>query len=311
MFQYVVRRLALGLLAVLCVTVLLFAIMQAMPGDPIRMVADPRMPAERIEALKVRWGLDRPVYVQYFVWLSNIVTGDMGTSIATRRPVAELIAGRLPYTLALAGGALVLQYVVGVTVGLVVAVRRGSWLDRTLVVGAIILRSVPAYWLAIILIIAFALKWRLFPISGYDGPRSLVLPVLSLALPTIADTMRLTRTEVLEVMRQQFVTAARSKGLPESRLLVKHVLRNALIPVTVLFFLSLPWLVGGAVVVESVFSWPGMGRLLWRSIISQDLPVVQGVVFIIAVLTVVSNTLGDIMCAWLDPRIREEYQGLR
>ncbi len=311
MFHYAVRRLALGLLAVFCVTVLLFAIMQAMPGDPVRMVADPRMPAHRIEELKVRWGLDRPVYVQYFVWLSNIATGDMGTSIATRRPVTELIAGRLPYTLALAGTALLVQYVVGVAVGLVVAVRRGSWADRLLVVGTIVLRSIPAYWLAIILIIVFALKWRMFPISGYDGPRSLVLPVLSLALPTIADTMRLTRTEVLEVMRQQFVVAARSKGLPETWLLVRHVLRNALIPVTVLFFLSLPWLIGGAVVVESVFSWPGMGRLLWRSIISQDLPVVQGVVFIIAVLTVVSNTVGDIMCAWLDPRIREEYRGLR
>jgi ABC-type dipeptide/oligopeptide/nickel transport system permease component len=305
------RRLALGVLAVLSVTVLLFAIMQAMPGDPVRMIADPRMPAHHIEALRARWGLDRPLYVQYFVWLSNIATGDMGTSILTRRPVAELIGDRLPYTLALAGCALVLQYVVGITVGLLVAVRRGSWADRVLEMTAIVFRSIPGYLLAIILMIAFALHWRLFPISGYEGPISLVLPVLSLSLPTLADTMRLTRSEVLDILGQQFVTAARAKGLPEPWLLVKHVLRNALIPVTVLFFLSLPWLIGGAVVVESVFAWPGMGRLLWRSILSQDLPVVQGVVFIIAVLTAVSNAMGDILTAALDPRIREGYRRRR
>lgn len=311
MIEYIARRLALGVLAVLAVTVVLFTIMQTMPGDPVRMIADPRMPVQQIEALRARWGLDQPLYVQYFVWLANIATGEMGTSIATRQPVAELIAGRLPYTLALAGGALALQYVVGVMVGLVVAVRRGSWADQVLVVAAIVLRSIPTYWLAIILMIAFALRWQLFPVSGYEGPSSLVLPVLSLGLPALADTMRLTRSEVLEVIRQQFVIAARAKGLPESWLLVKHVLRNALIPVTVLFFLSLPWLIGGAVLVESVFAWPGMGRLLWRSILSQDLPVVQGVVFIIAVLTVVSNIIGDILCAALDPRIREQYRGRR
>jgi peptide/nickel transport system permease protein len=165
--------------------------------------------------------------------------------------------------------------------------------------------------LAIILIIIFAIQWNLFPISGYEGPASIVLPVLSLTLPLIADTMRLTRSEVLEVMREQYVLTARSKGLPERRLLLKHVLRNALIPVTVTFFLSLPWVIGGSVVIESVFSWPGMGRLLWVSIVNQDLPVVQAIVFVIAVLTIICNTLGDMACAFLDPRIREEYSGVR
>jgi len=218
---------------------------------------------------------------------------------------------RLPYTLALAGLALLIRYALGVLVGLVVAVRRGSWLDHALVVVTTVLRSVPSFWLGILLIILFALRWNVLPISGYSGPVSIVLPVLSLALPTIADTMRLTRSEVLEVMREQYVLTARAKGIPGQRLLTKHVLRNALIPVTVTFFLSLPWLIGGSVVVESVFSWPGMGRLLWKAILAQDLPIVQGVVFIIAVLTVLSNTVGDIACAWLDPRIREEYSGGR
>ncbi len=310
MVHYVVRRLATGVLTVLCVTVVLFAIMHSMPGDPIRMIADPRTPLEQIEILRARWGLDRPVYVQYFFWLSRVLRGDLGTSISTRQPVARLIRARLPYTLALAVGALVLRYLIGVTVGLIVAVRRGSWADGVLVVGSTVLRSVPSFWLGILLIVVFAVHWRIFPISGYVGPVAIVLPLLSLMLPPVADTMRLTRSEVLEVMREQYVTTAHAKGLPSRVVLTKHVLRNALIPVTVTFFLSLPWLIGGSVVVESVFAWPGMGRLLWRSILSQDLPVVQGVVLIIAVLTVISNTLGDIMTALLDPRIRAQYEGV-
>ena len=311
MFSYVIRKMFMGLAAVICVTIVLFLIMHSIPGDPIRMIADPRMPTEQIELLRARWGLDRPLYVQYLVWLSNVVRGDMGTSIATRQPVQRLIASRLPYTLVLAVSALVLRYIIGVAVGLIVASKRGSWIDRFLVVSSTVMRSVPAFWLGILLILLFAVRWGVFPISGYVGPRSIVLPLLSLMLPPIADTMRLTRSEVLEVMQEQYVVTAHSKGLPQRVVFLKHVLRNALIPVTVTFFLSLPWLIGGSVVVESVFAWPGMGRLLWRSIVSQDLPVVQGIVVVIAVLTVISNTLGDIMTAFLDPRIKEEYLGHR
>lgn len=307
MLQYIVRRMVLGVLIILAVTVLLFAIMQAMPGDPVRMIADPRTPKEQIAKLRARWGLDEPYYIQYFTWLKNIITGDMGKSIAFRQPVSYLVGARLPYTLALAGCSVLIRYVVGVFIGLAVAVRRGSWTDRVLVVLTTVLRSIPEFWLGILLIIVFAIHWRVFPVSGYEGPISIVLPVLSLTLPRIANTMRLTRSEVLEVMREQYVLTARSKGLPERQLLVKHILRNALIPVTVTFFLSVPWVIGGSVVVESVFSWPGMGRLLWISILNQDLPVVQGIVFVIAVLTVICNTLGDVVCAFLDPRIREAY----
>ncbi len=308
MVIYALHRLGFGILTVLTVTVVLFLIMHSMPGDPIRMIADPRMPAEQIDILRARWGLDQPLYVQYFTWLSRIVRGDFGTSITTRQPVMRLISTRLPYTLVLAVSALVLRYIIGIAVGLAVAVKRGSWADRILVVTSTALYSVPPFWLGILLIVLFSVTWRIFPISGYVGPRSIVLPLLSLMLPPIADTMRLTRSEVLEVMREQYVTTAHSKGLPRRKVFFKHVLRNALIPVTVTFFLSLPWLIGGAVVVESVFAWPGMGRLLWRSIMSQDLPVVQGVVLIIAVLTVISNTVGDVMTGLLDPRIRQEYE---
>ncbi len=309
MLTYALRKMGLGILTVLAVTVILFLILHSIPGDPIRMITDPRVSDEVLEQLRARWGLDRPLYIQYFYWIGNIVRGNMGTSIMTHQSVAYLIWTRLPYTLALAGGALIFRYLVGVSTGLFVAVRRGTLIDKTLVTLAVVLRSMPQFWLGILLIILFAVTWRLLPISGYDGARSFILPMMSLALPPIASTMRLTRSEILEVMREDYVRTAHAKGVSWYGVMLRHVLRNALIPVTVTFFLSLPWLIGGSVVVETVFAWPGMGRLLWRSIMRQDLPVVQGIVLIIAVLTVTSNTIGDIMTGVLDPRIREQMEG--
>ncbi len=308
MFEYLVRRVAWAVLTVFTVTVVLFGILYAMPGDPIRMIIDPRMPPEMLEELKARWGLDRPPHIQYIMWVSRVLRGDFGTSIASRQPVSLLIAIRFPYTMALTLTALVVRYLVGVAVGLIVAVKRGGWLDSALVVSTVTLRSIPNFWLGIMLMLFFGVRLGWLPISGYDGPASIVLPVTSLALPWLADTMRLTRTEALEVMREDYVRTAHAKGVPYSKVLIKHVLRNALIPVTVMFFLSLPWLIGGSVVIESVFAWPGMGRLLWRSILAQDLPVVQGIVLIISILTVVCNTVGDLVCAFLDPTIRAEYE---
>ncbi len=308
MLNYAIRKLALGIITVLAVTVILFLILHSIPGDPIRMITDPRVSDEVLEELRVRWGLDRPLHVQYFYWIGNILRGNMGTSIMTHQSVAYLIRTRLPYTLVLAIGALIFRYIVGVASGLFVAVRRGSMADKVIVSLAVVLRSMPQFWLGILLIILFSVTWRLLPISGYDGPRSIILPLLALALPPVASTMRLTRSEILEVMREDYVRTAHAKGVPWYGVMIRHVLRNALIPVTVTFFLSLPWLIGGSVVVETVFAWPGMGRLLWRSIMRQDLPVVQGIVLIIAVLTVTSNTIGDIMTGVLDPRIREQME---
>ncbi|SDL31972.1 ABC transporter permease [Halarsenatibacter silvermanii] len=304
MTQYIIRRILWGILTVITVSVLIFAIVHAMPGDPVRMVADPRLPSEEIEALREQWGLDRPLYEQFFVWFTNILRGDMGTSIQTRQPVNHLISARLFFTLYLTITALILRYTLGIAIGMIVAVKRGGFLDKFLVVGTVVLRSLPDFWLGIILILLFAIRFPIFPVSGYEGPISVILPMLALALPLMATTMRLTRSEVLEVLREQYVRTARAKGLHARTIMLKHVLRNALIPVTVVFFLSIPWLIGGTVVVETVFAWPGMGRLLWQAISSQDLPIVQGIVFIIAVITVISNTLGDIVCAVLDPTIR-------
>ena len=170
----------------------------------------------------------------------------------------------------------------------------------------VILWSMPAFWLGILFMIEFSIRHTVFPISGYSGFISLVLPALTLALPSMAQTFRLTRSEVLDVMEERHVETAYAKGITDRGVLIKHVLRNALIPVTVTFFLSLPWLIGGSVVVENVFAWPGMGQLLWKCISKQDFPVVQGLVFVIAVLTVICNLIGDIVAGMLDPRIRLE-----
>lgn len=300
---------AFGLLVVFAVTIVLFSVMQLMPGDPIRLVADPsRIPAWRIEELRRSLGLDKPAYIQYFYWLNRLLHGDFGHSIVSGQSVSSLIAARLPYTLLLALGSLVLHYVIAVPLGLFAALRANSRIDRAIVLVVTVLRTLPGFWLGILMMILFAIKLKIFPISGYQGPLSAVLPVLTLTLPALGGTVRLTRSEVLETIREPFVLTAYAKGLPGRTVRVRHILRNALIPVTVMFFLSLPWIVGGSVIIENVFAWPGMGRLLWKAITNQDLPIVQGIIVIIAVLTVISNTIGDIISGVLDPRIRIELE---
>lgn len=309
LLEYAVRKLIIGAFVVFVVTVVLFCIMQLMPGDPIQLISNPRIPPEKIAELKKHWGLDKPVYVQYFYWLFHILQGDFGTSITTGQKVITLIKARLPYTLLLAGGSLIFQYIIAIPLGLMAAYKEHSIFDSKVVVSTIIFWSIPSFWLGILLILIFSLKLKLLPVSGYDGLSSLILPLMTATLPNLASTLRLTRSEVLEVLREKYVSTAYAKGLSEKRVLIFHVLRNALIPVTLMFFLYLPWTVGGAVIIETIFSWPGMGRLLWTAISSQDFPVVQGIIFIIAILTVVSNIAGDIITACLDPRIRAEIRG--
>jgi ABC-type dipeptide/oligopeptide/nickel transport system permease component len=307
--EYAVRRIIAGFFVVLAVSVLIFGLMQLMPGDPISLVSNPRISEQRIQELTQRWGLDKPPHLQYFYWISRIVQGDMGTSIVSGQSVLFMIRSRLPNTLILTGTALILQYLLAVPLGLIAAVRRGSRMDNMLVTGTIVLWSMPPFWLGILLMIVFAIQLNWLPLSGYASIYSLVLPVATITLPSLASVLRLTRSEVLEVLREKYVVTASAKGLPRYQVLVGHVLRNALIPVTVMFFLYLPWLIGGSVIIESIFAWPGMGGLLWRSISMQDFPVVQGIVLIIAVLTVVSNTIGDILAGFLDPRVRLELRG--
>lgn len=304
--RYIAKRLAIGVLVVLFVTVLIFAIMQAMPGDPVDLMVDTRVSAERVAEIKAQWGLDKPPVVQYFYWLGNILQGDFGTSISLKQNVSDLIMQRLPYTLMLTGAALIIEYLLAIPLGLLAAVRKNRLTDKALTITTVVLWSMPPFWLGVLLMMIFSISLNVLPLSGYSGFSSLILPALTLALPALAQIFRLTRSEVLDVMDEKYVTTAYAKGIEDRKVLIKHVLRNALIPVTVMFFLSLPWLIGGAVVVENVFAWPGMGQLLWKGIAKQDFVIVQGIIFVITILTVVCNIIGDMISGILDPRIRLE-----
>lgn len=296
----------MGIAIVLFVSVIVFAIMQAMPGDPIDLMVDTRVSEERVAELKAQWGLDKPAIVQYFYWLGNILQGDFGMSVSMKQNVGDLIMQRLPYTLMLTGAALLIEYLIAIPLGLLAAVKKDRLTDKALTVGTIVLWSMSQFWLGVLLMFIFSITLGVLPLSGYSGFASLILPAFTLALPTLAQIFRLTRSEVLDVMRERYVMTANAKGLSSKKVLIKHILRNALIPVTVMFFLSLPWLIGGAVVVENVFAWPGMGQLLWKAISKQDFMVVQGIIFVITILTVICNLIGDIISGILDPRIRLE-----
>jgi len=309
MLNYTLRRLYQGVFVIIAITAILFLIMQLMPGDPIKLISNPRIPQDRIEELRHLWGLDKPIIIQYIYWFSNIIRGDFGTSIISGQKVSTLITERLPYTLMLTGPALLIEFIISVFLGLIAAYKRDSIFDKLIVNLAIILRAIPIFWLGILFIMFFSLKLRILPVSGYSGFKSLILPLATLVFPYLAINLRLTRSEALEVLRERMVLTAYAKGLNDRQVLFRHVLRNALIPATVMFFLSLPWIFGGSIIIESVFAWPGTGKLLWKSIVGQDFPVVQGIIFIIAMLTVISNTTGDIITAILDPRIRLEIKG--
>lgn len=304
--RFVVKRLIMGVAIVLFVSVLVFAIMQAMPGNPIDLMVDTRVSPERVAELEAQWGLDKPPIVQFFYWLGNILQGDFGMSVSMKQNVGDLIMQRLPYTLMLTGAALLIEYIIAIPLGLMAAVKKDKLTDKALTVGTIVLWSMPQFWLGVLLMFIFSITLGILPLSGYSGFTSLILPAFTLALPTLAQIFRLTRSEVLDVMRERYVMTARAKGIAGKKVLIKHVLRNALIPVTVMFFLSLPWLIGGAVVVENVFAWPGMGQMLWKAISKQDFMVVQGIIFVITILTVICNLIGDIISGILDPRIRLE-----
>ena len=302
--RYILKRLLIGVLVVLCVSLVIFGILQAMPGDPVELMTSPRVSQAKVAEIRARWGLDQPPVVQYFYWLGNVLTGNFGVSITTGQAVTYLIAQRLPYTLMLTGVAIVVEYAIAIPLGLFAAVHKDGPFDRAMNVIMVVLWSMPGFWLGVLLIMLFSIRLGALPISGYSGPVSMILPVLTLALPNLAQTFRLTRSEVLDVLDARYVKTATAKGLLRDKVLVRHVLCNALIPVTVTFVLSLPWLIGGAVVVENVFAWPGMGQLLWTGIQKQDFPIVQGIVFVISILTVICNLIGDVVSGLLDPRIR-------
>ncbi len=304
MLRYIALRIISLFFIVIGVTVITFLILRLTPGDPVEVMAGARATPESIQKIKVKFGLDKPIQVQYFYWLAQIMHGDFGTSIITHQPALKMIGERLPATLILTATAVLLSLIAGIPMGVVSAVKQYSVIDYISTTSAFFWLSMPGFWLGLMLMLVFGFYLRWFPLSGYSGFSSLVLPSLSLGLPQIGSILRLTRSGMLEVIKEHYITAVRAKGMGERIVLYRHALRNAIIPVVVITFLGFPWLIGGAVVIETVFAWPGMGRLLYQAIIAKDFPIAQGIIFIIAILTVLSNLIGDIIVAYLDPRIK-------
>lgn len=276
-----------------------------MPGDPINMMVDRKVPEEKRQQMAEELGLNDPFHEQYFRWVGNIVfEQDFGNSVRYKTPVIELMKDRVPRSVKLCGWSLLIEMLIALPMGLLCAIKKDSIFDRITVSGSLLLTAMPSFWLGALLVLVFAVGLKILPISGYEGAEYYILPIFALVSSTIAGTLRLTRSEVLEVLNEKYVTTAHAKGVPYKKVMVKHVLRNALIMVSVQVFMSIPWLISGAVVTEKIFGIPGMGNLLLNSIVVQDFPVVQAVLLIIAILTVICNLISDIVIALLDPRIR-------
>lgn len=321
------RRLALGVGVVLVVVTITFVLINLAPGDPARLWVGPAAGQADLDAARRALGLDRPLPVRYAAWLWDFTRGEWGLSLAQQRPVARVIADALPHTLVLSGASLLITYVAGVLIGLVQAVRPRSRLDTGLTVTSLVVYGMPAYWLAIMLVLVFAYAaarfgwplWLRFPamgvaaldaefLSGWgrvaDRLRHLALPLATLGAIGAAGTARYVRAAVLDVTSQAFVRTARAKGLPSRLVMLRHVLRNALLPVVTLLGLSLPALFSGTVFVEVIFAWPGMGRVMVDAVGARDYPIVMATTAIFAVLVVLGNLLADLLYGAVDPRLR-------
>jgi ABC-type dipeptide/oligopeptide/nickel transport system permease component len=297
-------RLLLAIPVILGVTVVAFLILFLTPGDPTEAILGARSTEEQRMALRIALGLDRNFALQYVDWLGNVLTGDFGTSIMTRTPVLQVIGARLPYTLALTGVGFALSVMIGIPLGVFAALRQNKLADHLGMGGAMVLYSTPDFWLALMLTLVFAVWLKWVPVSGARGVTYLILPALALGLPQVGAVARLMRAEMLETLNEEYVLTARAKGVPRGRIVRTHVLRNAALPVVTWLFLALPWLIGGAVVIENIFAWPGMGQLMFQAIMRKDFPVIQALLLIIATLTVIFSILGDVVAALIDPRIR-------
>jgi peptide/nickel transport system permease protein len=310
---FIIRRLFMAIIVVFIVSLISFLLLQLVPGgDPVRAMLGLDATQEQVDSMRQEMWLDRPVIVQYFHWVGNALHGDLGKSLRYRENVTSLIKQRLPITFHLAFLALLLASIIGITGGIICAIRRGSVLDQIISVlsnGAV---AVPIFWLGILGIYVFSLTLGWLPTNGYTSPfdnfwlstRKIIMPVFCISLPTLALITRQTRSAMLEVVRQDYVRTAWSKGLTEQGVIIKHALKNALIPIVTLLGLGLPNLAGGSVLMETVFNVPGMGRLLVQAVLDKDFVVVQAAVLIIGIIISVANLVVDISYGLLDPRIR-------
>jgi peptide/nickel transport system permease protein len=301
--RFLAYRLLRMLVALWCVVTVVFIVMR-LSGDPVPLLLPPDAPIAEMERLRSEMGLDRPIYVQYGVFVRQALKGDFGRSIHLRAPAMQVVWERVPATLELAFASFFCAILVAIPAGILSAIRRGSIYDNIVMGVALIGQAAPTFYIGIMLILVCSLWLNLFPTSGRGDWRHLVLPAVTLGAFAMASIARITRSAVLEILQADFIRTARAKGLPEFWTIVKHTMRNAAIPIVTIVGLQFGNLLGGAVITETIFSWPGIGRLAIQSIYSRDYPIVQSVVFLTAVMFVVLNLLVDVAYGILDPRIR-------
>lgn len=304
--NYLLRRLLHIIPVLFGVTLLTFSMLHLIPGDPAQILAGPDASANDIAALRQQMGLDKSLPVQYLDYLTGLVQGDLGRSMSTRRPVLDELMDRFPNTIILAIAGVGVAVLLGIPIGVIAAIRARTMVDHAGMVLALLGISAPAFWLGFVLMMVFSVQLGWLPSAGYRSWGHLVLPAITLGTGAMAIVARMTRSSLLEVLRQDYVRTARAKGLHEIIVIAKHALRNALIPTTTVVGLSFGSLLGGAVLTEMVFAWPGLGRLIVYSIGIRDLPVIQGAVLLLALTFVLVNLGVDLLYSLIDPRVRHE-----
>ncbi|WP_311172866.1 ABC transporter permease [Halobellus ordinarius] len=306
-FQSYLARRTLGLIPKLLIASgVVFMLVQITPGDPVTTLAPPRASPETIEALRNKWRLNDPLYVQYLTWIANMLQGDLGISAATRRPVTEMIALRVPISLRFSALALFISYAIAIPFGIIGAIKQHTVWDYLSMGFVLLAISFPSFWFAIILILIFAIQLQWVSAVGYGTIGLLVLPAVALGLRGSAIETRVMRSSMIETLNEKFITASRAHGLPERSVVFKHALRNALIPIITLFGLRLGYILASGLVIEIVFNRPGVGHLLVDSIFKRDYPVVRAILMILVTTIMLGNFLADILYGLVDPRIRYE-----
>lgn len=305
MAWFTVQRLLSAIPTILGVTIVVFIALRVLPGDPVTAVlGDVQATPEMVDAIRAQFGLDKPLVQQYLDFLAGVLTFDLGTSFSRRMPVSELILNQMWPTFGLALAAALVSATVGITLGSIAALRKGTWVDSAVRVLSVIANSMPSFWVGLLLLMIFSLRLGWFPATGNRGIESLVLPATALGMAAAGTVTRVVRNSVAEVLTEPFVLAQHAKGLPGQIVLVKHVLRNAIVPTVTIIGMQIGGLIAGSVIVETVFSRQGLGQLLNAAITNNDFPVIQGVVLVVAMVYIVVNLIVDLSYAVLDPRVR-------
>lgn len=304
MIKYLIRRIIAAIPVLLGVSLIIFLMIHLIPGDPVQHILGEFASPERVAELRNQLGLNDPLPIQYLKFLSKAIRGDLGRSLISNVPVVDEIARAFPVTIQLAIYSIIVSSLFGLLAGIIAAVRHNTFWDQLAMIGALFGISTPSFWLALILMMIFAYNLGWFPISGYSGLSSLVLPTAVLAALSAGSIARITRSSMLEVLGQDYIRTARAKGLDEETVVLKHSLKNAMIPVVTLVGLQFGSLLAGAIITETVFALPGLGRLAVQAITTRDFPMIQGVTLFVATLFVLTNLIVDLMYGLIDPRIR-------